>query len=493
MIEVKSKANGKIIKMPVEQGDYLKEGQLIAEVEKTFTEPQVEQAEADLLSAKARSEQAKINIDLQKKQSETEISQKQEAVKTAKTELEKLQSQIENEKISNARELEDAKNNLNIAKLKLNKLQIGSRPEEIKRAESTLNQAKTNFEMVQKQYERLSKLGEQGYVSREDMDNSKTKFEDAKAQYELAVQNLELIKNPSTKEDIELANLQIKQAEFSIRAAEEKIKNESTREKDISITEAHLRDAKNALELALVNQSQIEIRKKEVESTEAQVVRARSALKEAKDRLKDTLVTAPISGTILLKMVEEGTVISSGISQVTSGATLVTMADLNKVYIKANVDETDIGKIVLNQPVKIIVDAFPKEDFKGKVVRIAPQGVIVQNVTTFEITLEIENPSSILKPGMNASLEIVSTNLNDIIFVPNDAIKEMQGKKVVFLIKDGKPIPQNVKTGISNWEFTEIVSGLSEGDKINKTGNSDKKGHGGPPMGGMGFFGGRAK
>ncbi len=469
IVEVKSTASGKILKMPVEKGDFLKDGQLIAEVEKTYTQPNVDQAEAYLRSARAKLEQAKINIELQTKQNETEIALKQEALATAKKELETLQSKIENEKTTNLRDIENAKNNLNIAKLKLNKLKIGSRPEEIKRAEATLNQSKSNLELMQKQYERLNKLGEQGYVSKENLDNAKAKFEDAKAQNESAVQNLEIVKNSATKEDIQLAELEVKQAEYALEAANQKLKDEIIRENDLEVAKSSVKNAENSLSLAISNKSQIEIKKKDLDSNEAEVVRTKSALKEANDRNKDTLVTAPITGTILQKLVQEGNIISSGISSVNGGTTLLTMADLTRVYVKANVDETDIGKVLLNQRVKIVVDAFPKENFKGKVLLIAPQGAVVSNVTTFEVTIEIENPRSILRPGMNASLDIISEERKNVLFIPNDAIKEKGKNKLVFVMENGKQLPREITTGVNNYEYTEVISGINEGEVINKT------------------------
>jgi HlyD family secretion protein len=217
-------------------------------------------------------------------------------------------------------------------------------------------------------------------------------------------------------------------------------------------------------------------RAQDIVTAEADIIKQRVSLKLAEDNLKDTRITAPISGTILEKSVEEGQVISSGMSISSTGTTIAKMANLAKVYIDANVDETDIAKIMLQQQVKIVVDSFPKEIFKGVVIRIAPQGVVVQNVTTFAITVEIKNPSIILKPGMNASLEVVSAERKNIIFVPNDTVKLKDGKATVNVIQNGQPVTREVKTGISNWEFTEILAGLEEGDIVSKAELKGKKG-----------------
>jgi len=170
------------------------------------------------------------------------------------------------------------------------------------------------------------------------------------------------------------------------------------------------------------------------------------------------------------------------------------VGDLTSVYIQADVDETDIGKVALGQPVKVVADAHPEKQFYGKVQRIAPMGTEVQNVTTFKVTSEVKNPERLLKAGMNATVEIVAADLRDALLIPAEAVKEAQevmqfvsiGKgetesqavaklprqkfdpkqKYVLAIKDGAPTPIPVETGVSNFDFVEVKSGLSEGDSI---------------------------
>lgn len=427
VVEVKSKASGKIIRMPVEQGDYLEKGKLIVEIEKTFTQPEVDKAKAALDAAQAR--------------------------------LEKIKTEIELEKETNQRLIKNAENNSKIAELKLTQMEIGSRPEEIKRAEASLSKAKSNLELARSQYDRMVDLSGKGFTSKDELDSLKTQLESAKAEYELAVQNLELIKNPATKEDLAMERLQVNRVDIELQAARENVKTEKAREKDII-------------------------------SANAEVVKAEVALKLAEDNLKDTLITAPISGTILEKGVEEGQIISSGMSQTSTGTTIATMANLAKVYINANIDETDIGSIIVGQTVKITVDAFPKKVFKGQVLRIAPKGEVVQNVTTFEVTVEIKNPSIILKPGMNASLDVIIVDKREVLYVANDALN-IEGKNIfVYIINNGKTEKREIETGASTWENTEIVSGLNEGEIIKieklKPGKENKNGRTNNPIASFG-------
>ncbi|MGB9597246.1 MAG: efflux RND transporter periplasmic adaptor subunit, partial [Candidatus Poribacteria bacterium] len=391
-VEVRSKASGAITKMAVDTGDKLKAGDLIAEIEKTYTQADVEQAEADLRSAQARKAQAEMNIELQKQQSDIQIKQAQANVISMETKLAQLQEQIRLEKESNARAIKEAENDLEMAKLRLEQAK-NPREENIKRAQASVDQAKSSMDLALEEYNRLKSLHEKLFVSKAEVDSAKAKYESAKSQYESALEQLKLTQNPSSPEDLKLSEKNVTKAEFALASAKQKLEQEKVREKDLELYKSQLEDAKLALQQAIANKKQIDIRIKELESADASVKRAEVALKNAKDKLEDTVVRAPISGTILTKNVEEGQVITSSMGAVASAGTLlVTMANLDKVYIKTDVDETDIGKVQPGQNVSIVVEAFPDKKFQGTVLKIEPQGKTVQNVTTFRVTTELDNP-----------------------------------------------------------------------------------------------------
>jgi HlyD family secretion protein len=467
IVEVRSKASGAITNLPVDEGYTLNKGDLIAEIEKTYTQADVDKAKADLKSAQARLTQSQMNIELQKKQSELQIKQAQENVGEAGTRLTKLQEDIELEKEANARQVRESENDLEMAKLRLKQAQK-SRPESVKRAEASVTQAKSSLDLAQEEHDRQKTLYEKQFVSKAEVDSAKAKLESARAQYESALEQLKMVEEPSSAEELKLAELSVTKAELSLAAAKHKQKQEKSRERDLELTESQLEDARSALELTVANKAQIALKEKDLESAEASVLRSEVALKEAQDRLADTVVRAPISGTILRKEVEEGQVITSSMgAMATAGTLLVTMADLENVYVKTEVDETDIGKVKPDQSVTITVDAFPDMAFDGTVLRIAPQGRAIQNVTTFEVTTEISNPSKILKPGMNAAVEISAVDIRDVLVVENEAIMDRRGTKMVIPVVDGQPTqPVSVEVGERGWDTTEIIFGLEEGEEV---------------------------
>jgi len=183
------------------------------------------------------------------------------------------------------------------------------------------------------------------------------------------------------------------------------------------------------------------------QTAHSQRVRAEAALSTASERLADTELRAPIDGVILQRNVEAGQVISSGVSSVSGGTTIALLADLDKVNILADVDETDIGKVKKGQTVKAVADAFPDQEFVGRVLKIAPLAKVEQNVTTFEVTAELENPGHLLKSGMNANAQIMTAEAQNVLLVPNEAVKELMDVVSYFSEEDQKKFASMIGGG----------------------------------------------
>ena len=160
-----------------------------------------------------------------------------------------------------------------------------------------------------------------------------------------------------------------------------------------------------------------------VANARAAVVGAQVALDNAKIAMEDTDVLAPISGTIISKTVERGQVISSPTNDVGGGTVLLKMADLNLVQVRTLVDETDIGKIRAGLRATVTVGSYPNQPFEGTVLKIEPLAETVQNVTMFAVQVRIENRNGLLKPGMNADVEVHIGQRDSVLAVPNAALR----------------------------------------------------------------------
>jgi HlyD family secretion protein len=158
-------------------------------------------------------------------------------------------------------------------------------------------------------------------------------------------------------------------------------------------------------------------------NAKAEVVGAEVAVENAKIRMADTDVRAPITGTIIEKNVERGQVISSPTSDVGGGTVLLKMADLNLVQVRTLVDETDIGKIQAGLRATVTVDAYPNTPFEGEVLKVEPLATTQQNVTMFPVIVRIANRDGRLRPGMNAEVEIHVGQRDSVLAIPNAALR----------------------------------------------------------------------
>ena len=241
----------------------------------------------------------------------------------------------------------------------------------------------------------------------------------------------------------------------------------------------------------------LELRRQDVKLAEADVESNKIAVDIAKDRLSDTKVAAPMDGIVSARNVQIGQIIASGVSNVGGGTTVLTLSDLTQVFILASVDESDIGKVQLDQAARVTVDAFAGRRFKGKVVRIATRGVNLSNVVTFEVKIEVlGEDKALLKPEMTANVEVTVAEKDDVLLAPADSVvRKGGGKSVVTLVKDdGTKEETSVTIGLSDGTVTEVLTGLTEGQTVVDRKVSEGKWAagqrpGGPPRGGM--MGGR--
>ena len=205
-------------------------------------------------------------------------------------------------------------------------------------------------------------------------------------------------------------------------------------------TEADLEVAAARAQTSAANRRRVEQLRKQNVATEqeleaavledanarAQLVKSRVNLELSRERMRDVTITAPLNGTIIEKTIEPGNIIASASGTFGGGTTLLKMADLAVVRVRALVDQTDIGKIQPGQQARVTVEAYPGRPFVGEVVKIEPQAVVDQNVTMFPVLIHLQNEERLLKPGMNTEVEIEVAQRDDAIVVPNDAVVAMR-------------------------------------------------------------------
>jgi HlyD family secretion protein len=241
-----------------------------------------------------------------------------------------------------------------------------------------------------------------------------------------------------------------------------------TAETAATLAESEFQNAKTSQTELKTQELSLEIKRKDVKLAEAVVENDLIALATTKQRLSDTTVTAPMDGVVSALNVQKGQIIASGVTNVAGGTTVMTLSDLSRIFVLASVDESDIGKVQVDQNAFITADAFPGQRFKGKVIRVATKGVNVSNVVTFEVKVEVVSDNkSLLKPEMTANVQIVSASKQDVLVAPVTAVTRKQGGTFATVQKPGGATEDRpVQVGLTDGEKYEIVSGLTEGDTV---------------------------
>jgi HlyD family secretion protein len=233
-------------------------------------------------------------------------------------------------------------------------------------------------------------------------------------------------------------------------------------------------DAEKNYQMAVQKQ---ESAKANLGSAAAAIAKAQASLEQqeatvsiAEENLRNATILAPMDGVVLSRDSEVGDAVSSILVLGSSATLIMTIGDLNEVYIKGKVDESDIGKVYIGQPTRITVESFKDQKFQGRVTKISPMGAEKDNVTTFEVRVSISNEKHILKALMTANAEIILDEHKGVLAIPEGAVMYNKDKSTAAQIPD----PTNEKglrkiaitTGISNGAKTEVVKGLTEGQQV---------------------------
>ncbi len=166
-------------------------------------------------------------------------------------------------------------------------------------------------------------------------------------------------------------------------------------------------------------------------NADANVVKARTDLSTARLQLEDATITAPTNGTVILRPVSVGTVITSASTAASGGTTILDMADLSKVRMRAFVNETDIGNVKAGQTATVTVDAFPNRRFVGIVEQVQPEAVVQSSVTMFPVLVSLDNSDGALMPGMNGQVVMDILRKDNVLAVPSDAIRNARDAATV--------------------------------------------------------------
>jgi len=208
----------------------------------------------------------------------------------------------------------------------------------------------------------------------------------------------------------------------------------------------------------------------------ADVTAATARVNAAQATLNMARLVAPFAGTITDAHPLSG-------DQVTAGTLGFRVDDLSRLYVDVEISEVDINSIAVGQPVTLTFDAILGQEYHGEVTQVSQAGNTVQGVVNFTVTVRITDADEQVKPGMTAAVTIVVKEIKDVILVPNRAVRVVDGKKVVYVLRDGLPVQVEVRLGSSSETMSVLAGGeLKVGDLVILNPPAIFEGGGGPPF-----------
>ncbi len=344
-VDISFKVPGKLIQLNVDEGYFVKKGQVIARIDRDQVDSQRARDEASLHNSQSQYDQMETSVQWQRRTLESEV-----ALRTAE---------------------------LRASQARLAALVAGSRPQEIQESRAAVADARAQHDQAQADWVRAQDLFKNDDISKQQYDQYRMRLDSTAAVLRQSDERLALVVEGPRKEDIDAARADVVRAQAAVEAAEN-------------------------------NRIELKRREQDVLAHRADVNRARAQVAITDTQINDTVVTAPIDGVVLVKSAEVGEVLAAG-------TTVVTIGDIDHPWLRAYVNETDLGRVKYGQPATLTTDSFPGKSYPGRISFIASEAEFTpKQIQTneervklvYRIKIDADNRSHDLKSNMPVDAEI---------------------------------------------------------------------------------------
>jgi len=443
LVEIYAAIPGKIIDINFDEGDKVKKGDVLAQVESEKLELALQQMEAVLTAARlglANTQKlAQVRFGSQ-------IASAEAALKASQTQLEQVKDLSYTKTTT---QLQQAEAGVAAIKLTLDKIREGARTQEKKQVQALLEQAKAGLDNAKSNFDRMKQLYDNGAISVQTFEGVRTQYDVAKAQYEAAAQQLSLVEEGARKEDIAAVEEQVRQAEAALALAK-KLADTKSWEKDIALAESQLKQAEAAFLTAKASE-EIKVWETEIKVAETQVQQAEVAYKLAQKNLADTKITAPIGGIISARMMDTGDFASPA-------GSIFEIVDLSSVKAVFAVPEIDIDKLNISDTVSISTTSH-KTPVEAEIKFISP--VVDEERRAVTVKAVIPNPDDYLKPGRFVEVKINAQKHTNALLIPREAVLSARNSTgYIFVAENGRARKQTVQIGLSWGDKLEVIDGI---------------------------------
>jgi HlyD family secretion protein len=270
--------------------------------------------------------------------------------------------------------------------------------------------------------------------------------------------------NNVTKDQI-LARLDVPSLESSVEMAELQVE---IAEEGVKQARARYEIAKDNLDQGVLGQTEdvlelnVDIAKSGWESAKLNLEIAKLSLESAERNLEKAVLVAPLDGVVTDISITEGKEISTA----TLATPAISLVDTSEIEMRGFIDEIDVAMVQVGQEANITLDALPDKELDGEVAFISLVGTTLAGVVSYDTTITLENPSVELKDGMSATAEVVIERRDDVLLIPNRAIRGTTENPMVVVLVDGQQEEREITLGLSDGRNTEVLSGLEKGEEV---------------------------
>jgi HlyD family secretion protein len=322
--------------------------------------------------------------------------------------------------------------------------------------------------IIEKLYADVDQVVEAGAVLAElDRENLTAQLREARANLQAAEAARDAAAAQLKKNEIEAESPDVELATRNYARAQQLFSQKIASQSELDTAKSAIDQAQNR---ARVARGQLVIAEAQVTQATAVVAQAHAAVDRAEEELANATIRAPIRATVLTRDVERGSPVSSILNLGANATLVMTLGDIEKVYVKGKVDESDIGKVRVGQTARITTESFRDRVFEGNVTEISPIRVDKDNVTTFAVEVSIDNPGKVLKANMTANAEIILSELPNSLLVPEAAVTYDAARHPFVDLVDPQAangrrrVP--ITLGVGNGSKIQILSGASVGDRV---------------------------
>ena len=409
-VDVKSKAAGRLLSIPITEGEFVHKGQLIAIVDRSQIDPLLAQDQAQLRSAQARLSQSQAGYALQVQQTASAIAEAKASLATAKTHLAVVAA--------------------------------AARPQELAQQKEAVDRAQISVADAQRTQKRRAALLARGFISQADYDSAQVAVDTAESSLVTA-----------------------RQAQALTEAG--------PRVQDIADAEAQVASARVQLEAAQANTGQNAVKYSDIAQARAQVAQIAGTIQQLEVSIADTRIVAPASGLVLKKYKEPNEIVQSATTGFSDAQSIVATLG-SRLQVSVSINEVDIAKVSHHAPAVITVDALPGATFPGTVTQIAPASTnafssdssSAGSISKFSVKVAFNRSDPRLRSGMSADVAIISRKHTHVVLVPLEAVPFPEKSGQITVLIGGRQEKRTVTTGLRDDTHVEILSGLAPGEIV---------------------------